>query len=73
MTMKEQNWLAFILHHKKKIDLLIQILTNKSDWWDDWLWCLIESSATEDALSTHRTLAELLEGALEQQLKEYKV
>lgn len=56
----------------KKIDLLIQILMNKSDWWDDWLWCLNESS-TNNALTTHKTLAELLECELEQQLKDYKV
>ena len=58
---------------KKKIDLLVrEILMSKSDWWDDWLWCLQESS-TQPGLLAHGTLAKLLETELEQQLKEYKV
>lgn len=38
---------------KKKIDIIFKILMNKSDLWDDWLWCLYESS-TKHGLSAHR-------------------
>ena len=76
LTVNEMEELANpFFTHKKKIDLLVrEILISKSecDWWDNWLWCLQESS-TQPGLSAHETLAELLETELEQQLEEYKV
>lgn len=74
LTVNEMEELANLYFtREKKINFLIRkFLTNKPDWWDNWLWCLHESS-TQHGLSSHRTLAKLLEAELEQQLKEYKV
>ena len=76
LTVNEMEELANpCFTRKKKIDLLVRkifLSKSESDWWDNWLWCLQESS-TQPGLSAHETLAELLETELEQQLEEYKV